>query len=86
MCPFGLGCLLGKVTEKHSCLPDQTETSHKFLGLNISMLIIARLQSAKAKRIGLETHQSLSRSPSLEFKIGFRRIHICQYIEKRENT
>ena len=33
------------------------------LVLDILLAIFARLQSAKAKRIGLETHQSLSRSP-----------------------
>ena len=34
-----------------------------FYVLDILLAIIARWQSAKAKRIGLETHQSLSRSP-----------------------
>ena len=52
------------------------------LVLDILLAIFARLQSAKAKRIGLETPQSLSRSPILEYNIGFIRIHISQYIEK----
>jgi len=54
----------------------------KCLVLDILLAIFARLQSAKAKRIGLETPQSLSRSPILEYNIGFIRIHISQYIEK----
>ena len=57
------------------------------LVLDILLAIFARLQSAKAKRIGLETPKSLSRSPILEYNIGFIRIHISQYIEKKiENT
>ena len=45
----------------------ETKSAHwsLVLVLDIVTAIIARLQSAKAKRIGLETPQSLSRSPIL---------------------